>query len=240
MSDYRKRHLGKGRGLLYDKRFRGNRAGFYWQQFEKPFLQRFLPELAKEKNMRVLDFACGTGRITQLLNQHFPEVIGIDLSGDMLAEARRKLPRVRFIEHDLTVEPINLEPFDLITAFRFFLNAEKQLREETLAALLPMLRKGGYFLLNNHLRAESFNGMLARSGRYSGLFKRNFLSDTEFESFLESYAFRVKKVYSYCLLPGLDRFPPINQRLWLRLETMLARIPGIQRFAEQVIYLCQK
>ena len=49
----------------------------------------------------------------------------IDVSPDMLALAGARCPRARLIRGDVTTTPgLAPGPFDLITAFRFFLNAE--------------------------------------------------------------------------------------------------------------------
>ncbi len=37
---------------------------------------------------RALDFGCGAGRLTQALSEHFNECLGLDISGQMIAEAR--------------------------------------------------------------------------------------------------------------------------------------------------------
>jgi trans-aconitate 2-methyltransferase len=64
---------------------------------------------------RVLDLGCGPGNSTELLAARFPEaaVIGLDNSPDMIAAARKRLPRINFIEHDLQSwdDP---GPFDVI------------------------------------------------------------------------------------------------------------------------------
>jgi ubiquinone/menaquinone biosynthesis C-methylase UbiE len=49
---------------------------------------------------RALDFGCGPGRLTQALADRFEEVVGIDISGPMIEEAKRRNTRgsrVRFI-----------------------------------------------------------------------------------------------------------------------------------------------
>lgn len=50
-----------------------------------------------------LDFGCGVGRLTQSLAPHFEECVGVDISEEMLAEARRLaegVPGVRFVHND--------------------------------------------------------------------------------------------------------------------------------------------
>jgi len=49
----------------------------------------------------VLDAGCGTGRVAIELARHGIEVVGVDVSNSMIAEARRRDPSIEFIEHDL-------------------------------------------------------------------------------------------------------------------------------------------
>ena len=52
---------------------------------------------------RVIDLGCGPGNSTELLIARYPdaEVIGLDSSPDMLAQARQRLPTCAFIQADL-------------------------------------------------------------------------------------------------------------------------------------------
>lgn len=240
MSDYRLSHVGSRRGEIYDERFAQNRTAFYWQCYEQPFLLKLLPRLTDSGKTLALDFACGTGRITSILNNYCKRVIGVDVSADMLLQARKALPGTTFVDIDLTSEKLGEGPFDLITAFRFFLNAQPELRKQVLASLASYLKPEGVLLLNNHLRAQSVNGMLTRLARRAGIFQRNCLADADFEALLQESGFKARKIYTFCRIPGFHRFPPVNPRLWQRLEEMLARIGPLKNLTEQAIYLCQK
>jgi SAM-dependent methyltransferase len=55
---------------------------------------------------RVLDAACGTGRHSVWLAAQGHEVVGVDVSPDMLAKARAKLPAARFEQGELTALPL--------------------------------------------------------------------------------------------------------------------------------------
>ena len=50
-------------------------------------------------NTRILDIACGTGEQSLYLAKHY-QVTGIDLSEDMLAKAREKVPQAEFLKMD--------------------------------------------------------------------------------------------------------------------------------------------
>lgn len=54
----------------------------------------------------VADLGCGPGRLTGWLTAHGLEVVGVDLSPGMVAEARRRHPAVRFEEGSLLDPPL--------------------------------------------------------------------------------------------------------------------------------------
>src|SRR5207249_2994067 len=75
-------------------------------------------------NCSYLDFACGTGRVISFVEALVSSSLGIDTSEEMLRVAAKKVQRSELLCIDIT-ERVDLEgTYDLITAFRFFLNAE--------------------------------------------------------------------------------------------------------------------
>jgi SAM-dependent methyltransferase len=63
----------------------------------------------KPKARTLLELACGTGAILKILGKSY-QVIGLDISPQMLSFARKKLPNVRFYRKDMV-------RFDLATKF---------------------------------------------------------------------------------------------------------------------------
>jgi SAM-dependent methyltransferase len=49
----------------------------------------------------VLDAGCGTGRVAIELARHGIEVVGVDVDASMIAEARRRAPRLEWVREDL-------------------------------------------------------------------------------------------------------------------------------------------
>ncbi len=240
VKDYRNSHTSKDHGRFYDQTFAGKRTGFYFNSFEKPFLHQLFFELSQKLRGPVLDFACGTGRITRILAQYFNDVSGIDLSGEMLKEAKQSLPAVKFMQVDISRDEIACPTYSLICAFRFFLNAQPELRAASLDWIHKHLCQNGLFLVNNHLRAASVKGAFTRLLKSAGLSERNYLIEQDFVELLRQHGFAAEKVFSYCLLPGSHCFPPLSPALRLRLEKMLERIPACSNLAEQSIYLCRR
>lgn len=102
-----------------------------------------LAQVALPKAGFCVDLGCGPGNSTELVAERFPdaEVVGIDSSADMLANARKRLPRVEFREGDASTFTLE-RPADLI-----FANAVLQWVPDH-AALFPrlmsLLAPGGY------------------------------------------------------------------------------------------------
>lgn len=73
-------------------------------------LERFYVEIARERGGRVLDLACGSGRLTIPLAQAGLQVVGGDLSAEMLAQARRRA-EVQAVSLELV--RLDMRDFDL-------------------------------------------------------------------------------------------------------------------------------
>jgi ubiquinone/menaquinone biosynthesis C-methylase UbiE len=65
---------------------------------------------------RALDVGTGTGAGARVLARRWPEanVVGVDVSRAMLAEARRLSPGASFVEGDAAKLPFDAESFDLV------------------------------------------------------------------------------------------------------------------------------
>lgn len=159
--DYRQSHADKGED--YDRFIEGTPFDAYMAEWEARQLQQILPRLFPAKDARHLDFACGTGRIIATVAPHCRESTGVDISPTMLEVARAKCPAVTFVHADVTSSPVDLgAPFDLITAFRFFGNAQDELRARVLARLNHYLRGGGILIINSHRNPAALKNVLHR------------------------------------------------------------------------------
>jgi ubiquinone/menaquinone biosynthesis C-methylase UbiE len=124
-NDYRDSHKGTGKGASYNKSFREFPFRSVLWEMEQQFLLRIVENFTENTDVNHLDFACGTGRIVGFLADHVKSSVGIDLSDSMLAIAQKELPNTELIKADITTSDVlNDRTFNLITAFRFFSNAQ--------------------------------------------------------------------------------------------------------------------
>lgn len=146
---YTESHL--GRGADYDESFEDYQVRATLWDHEQEVLRDLLSRTGATS---VLDVACGTGRITEVLARDLPgaTVLGIDVAESMLARARERVPTARFECLDLRqlLETVPAGSVDLATAFRFFPNADPALRAAGVEAMSAVVRPGGFVLLNNH------------------------------------------------------------------------------------------
>src|SRR4051812_20938365 len=76
-----------------------------------------------------LDFATGTGKILSFMEDRVDKATGLEISEQMAQRARERLRVAAIDQYNLTnSDPDPETKFDLITAFRFVANAEKELR----------------------------------------------------------------------------------------------------------------
>ncbi len=121
--------------------------------FQKPFYRRIhaavLDSLDGPPPRRVLDLGCGTAQLTADLRARFPHalVLGADLSGDMLAAARRRLGAATppLVQANVYALPFKDGSLDLVTStvsYHWYLEPERALAE-----IHRVLEPGGRFQL---------------------------------------------------------------------------------------------
>jgi SAM-dependent methyltransferase len=88
---------------LYD-----NKHAFVWQ-----YGASLVELLAPKPGERVLDLGCGTGHLTAAIAQASGNVVGLDHSAEMLAQARAAYPQLSFLQGDARDFRFE-EPFDAV------------------------------------------------------------------------------------------------------------------------------
>jgi SAM-dependent methyltransferase len=199
---YRKSHLGAAKARSYDEDLWDFRSakGLDWL-VEQRLLAGILHALVSPGPHSVADFACGTGRVLEFLGRYYPSPVGIDISPDMLALARVRCPQARLILGDVTSTPgLASGPFDLITSFRFFLNAEPSLQSEVLTWMRDSLRPQGLVVVNFHLNPASLRGMYLRL-RMNPAARPPMMRVGDARRLFANHGFTVRQILGYSYLP---------------------------------------
>jgi len=233
---YTDSHKKASKGVSYDEHYGTNPwRRFLWSR-EQLALASIIDEFLGDRQIHLLDFACGTGRIVGFLEDRVTEAVGVDVSKPMLGEAREKLKRTELIEADITKEDVlKGRKFNLITAFRFFLNAEPQLRAEAMSALLPLLDEDGYFVFNNHRNATS---ALTRFKYNRCHRKRNFLSMEETRDMVSQAGLRIIKIYPIGFLPL--RKIKLPHAVNSAVDSIATKFKCLQDRSESPIMVCKR
>ena len=119
-----------------------------YHQYGNERLQPSLDLAAKisgKEFRRILDVGCGSGMSTACLAAAFPdaEIVGADLSDEMLHRAKQGLPTVEFVQRDCGKPLVDLGSFDLIFSNAFLQWLPNQ--EEFIQNSFDMLRENGTF-----------------------------------------------------------------------------------------------
>jgi ubiquinone/menaquinone biosynthesis C-methylase UbiE len=232
---YADSHKKPDKGISYDKHYDENSwRRFLWHR-EQLALTNILDEFLKNREINLLDFACGTGRIAGFLENRISQAVGVDVSESMLNEAKKKLTRTELICADITKENVlKGRKFNLITAFRFFLNAEPELRKAVLEALLPLLDENGYFVFNNHRNSTS---SLTRFKYNRCRRKRNFMSMYETRDMVREAGLEIIKIYPVGFLPLYKlKLPYILNNA---VDSVAMKFACLQNYSESPIMICK-
>lgn len=119
------------------------RFGHWWgrlyRRAEEGAIQRATRGLPRG---RILDAACGTGRITALLHREgFSAVVGCDISRAMMLVAQRQLTHVAFFQTDATRLPFSDDSFDAVTCIGLLMHLDSEARVQVLKELGRISRR---------------------------------------------------------------------------------------------------
>ena len=136
------------------------------------YLDRLL-SYRRAKPRRVLDLACGTGNVTELLAARGGDVVGVDVSAPMVEVARRKAEQkglpIRYFVQDAAELDLPGPPFDLCVSFFDSLNyiAEPARLEMAVQRVFAHLAPGGLFIFDINSEFALENGFFDQVNTYT-------------------------------------------------------------------------
>ncbi|MFC1651799.1 class I SAM-dependent DNA methyltransferase [Patescibacteria group bacterium] len=120
---------------------------------EKPYkkeaekIHKLIQRYKKSSGRELLDVACGTGSHIAYFKKHY-KIIGSDLNKEMLKIARKKFPKIRFQQANMT--SLNLKKkFDVITCLFSSIGYVKTYNNlnKTITAFARHLKPGGVLII---------------------------------------------------------------------------------------------
>ena len=165
--------------------------------------------------IRVLDIGTGTGRIIEsIVRQHSVELVGVDLSRQMINQARKRVKGVDFVLADADILPFRSSVFDLVVAIRVlrYMSSWRQSIKEA----SRIIRRSGCYVFNTSNK-HSLQFFAYKKGVYLSLDLRGVLG------FLEEKGFVVLRFKSQKRLPA-NLYRRINGTVALRVASLLEGI----------------
>lgn len=122
--------------------------------FDYSYLKCFIENL---KGYNVLDMGCGCGESTSYLDKNGLNVIGVDFSENMLMEAKRMYPKLKFENQNILSTTFKNESFDGIV-LTYVINHFNDIGLKNLKREIDrLLKKDGVIFLSVHMgNSEEF------------------------------------------------------------------------------------
>lgn len=195
---------------LYD-----DRHSFVWKSAAD--LVQLLNPLPGE---RILDLGCGTAHLTAQIAARGAEVIGLDSSASMIAQARQNYPKLKFLLADARSFRLD-EPCDAV-----FSNAVLHWIPDAspvIASVARALKPGGRFVLEMGAKGNiaRIAAALASVMEEAGLPARNpwfYPAAGQYATLLEEAGFEVEALWTFDRWTQLEH-PEKGLREWLEMFT---------------------
>ena len=233
---YATSHLEKG--AEYHALFSERPGRSLMWQFEQGVLQSCVERFG-DFNCH-LDFAGGTGRISSILGPAVVSQVVLDISPTMLEVARQKLSKATIMNFDFRESNNSVEDktFDLVTAFRFFPNAEPSLRAEAFAFLSRKIKDKGYMICNNHRNFWSIPYMAMRLTMIGGDVG---MTNSQVIRLASINGFELVETHSFGILPQSERKALFGWRVTAPVEKALyKRLGRSHKRGYNVVYVFRR
>ena len=144
---------------LYDTVAREYAEAFCGEHEKKPkdqeMLYRFLQEIGS--NEPVWDFGCGPGQTTAYLKNLGVEISGLDLSEEILKQAKTIHPKIHFRKGNILELEFESDSIAGIVAFYAIVHFTEKQVGVAFREVFRVLRPGGTFLLTYHIGDETIH-----------------------------------------------------------------------------------
>lgn len=123
-----------------------------WVYFDRPFLKKNVVSIVDSKT-KILEIGSGSGKVLELFKKKVPDkqIMGIDLSKELTAIAKKSLPSATFKIGDYTNISLPQNYFDVALSVRSIEYLDEVELRKTFHVVYSALKKGGrFFILTGH------------------------------------------------------------------------------------------
>ena len=156
---------------------------------DNKYIDKFLQCLNGKK---ILDVGCGTGRDCKYIEQKGYDVIGIDISKEMLKIAKEKYPKGKFEIMDMTNIDYPDNTFDGIMSNCSVFHIPEELLSQTMESFKRVLKNNGKLFLI--LQEGHEQKMVEEPYRHGVYVYMNYFSKKNIEQLLEEHNFKIDKI----------------------------------------------
>ncbi|MBU2676865.1 MAG: methyltransferase domain-containing protein [Gammaproteobacteria bacterium] len=245
-TSYKEKFTAPSSARNYEQRYAPETADDLLWQVEQTHLNKVISQL-REKLTRIdyLDFACGTGRIISFVEPQVDSATGIEISPEMVRIAQKYVKDASLQCRDITSEDAEIEnKYDLITTYRFILNAEPALRVAGFKALAARLKdQSSRLVFSNHGNPWSYKALMwpVHFGRQLLFGKKregNYLTRRQTRAVLDAAGLEIVDVTGVGFISAkIVKLLPFS---WCqKTEATLAGKPLLQRLGVNQLYVCK-
>lgn len=144
----------------YDRVAEEYAAQFSDELAQKPFDRKMVEWLAEKVggSGAICDMGCGPGQMARYLHSLGINACGVDLSAEMVAQAKRLNPEIPFQQGDmLALSSVGDAAYGGIAAFYSIIHVPRSSVVEALRELRRVLRRSGTLLLTFHIGQETIH-----------------------------------------------------------------------------------
>lgn len=213
---------------------------FAWNLYKPRLIQIVQAIAQRHTRLKYLDFACGTGRIIATLEEYVTEAVGLDISPQMVAFSQRKTTRSTVLCGDILEEPEVVDSdYDLITAFRFFLNTEPEMRQPVMRSLASRLANADSRLIFNiHMNTWSADGIKSMYRQLRGWGSLTTLSYRDALRLTRDAGLEIEEWYGFTLWP-LRLYRGRFSRVFKWLDHVAAHIRPLRWISHDLMFVCR-
>lgn len=176
-------------------RYDADRFGNSYGRFIDAQEKRILDKLISVKEERVLDLACGSGRLLAYATY------GLDASTEMLRLAKEKFPEKVFLHAEANAIPLDASYVDTVISFHFFMHLDRPAIEKIVTEVHRVVKDGGRFIFD--IPSAKRRKLLGYTGNsWHGAYS----SDLKEIAEIGRDIFTIKRSYGVLMLP-IHRLP---------------------------------